>query len=80
MLKCLLTEDVLLKIENTYRGSEMKIVTLIVGGNGLNVCGPTTPAALASSSISPPPGSSSQSGMTIVSAHGERSLISIINV
>ena len=29
MLKCLLTEDVLLKIENTYRGSEMKIVTLV---------------------------------------------------
>ena len=28
VLKCLLTEDVLLKIENTYRGSEMKIVTL----------------------------------------------------
>ena len=30
VLKCLLTEDVLLKIENTYRGSEMKIVTLLV--------------------------------------------------
>ena len=29
VLKCLLTEDVLLKIENTYRGSEMKIVTLV---------------------------------------------------
>ena len=29
VLKCLLTEDVLLKIENTYRGSEMKIVTLL---------------------------------------------------
>ena len=26
VLKCLLTEDVLLKIENTYRGSEMKIL------------------------------------------------------
>ena len=26
--KCLLTEDVLLKIENTYKGSEMKVVTL----------------------------------------------------